>query len=105
MILRPKLEKDVIEYVSTCETCMRRKSSSLKKIGKLMPITVPKECWEVLSIDFVVGPPVSKGYDSIMTVVDKLSKRTQYIPAHKRVDAAEVAHIFFNGIIRHHRLP
>lgn len=63
---------------------MRWNSSSLKKIGKLMPIPVPHECWEVVSMDFIVGPPVSKGYDSIMTVVDKLSKRARYIPTHAR---------------------
>lgn len=74
---------------------MRWKSSSLKKIGKLMPIPVPHECWEMVSMDFMVGPPVSKGYDSIMTAVDKLSKRASCILTQTIVDAAEVAQIFF----------
>lgn len=101
----PTLEKDVREYVSSCETCMRWKSSSLKKIGKLMPIPIPNECWEVVSMDFVVGLPASNGFDAILTVVDKLSKRAKYIPTHTTADAEDVARSFFDGVVRHHGLP
>nr|CCA16567.1 Putative retroelement putative [Albugo laibachii Nc14] len=60
---------------------------------------------KVVSMDFVVGLPVSKGYDAILTVVDKLSKHARYIPTHTMADAAEVARTFFDGVIRHHGLP
>ena len=56
-------------------------------------------------MNFMLGLPVLKGYDSIMAVVDKFSKRTRCIPAHTRADAAEGAQIFFDGVIRHHELP
>ena len=40
-----------------------------------------------------------------MTVVDNLSKRARYIPTHTKVEATEVAQIFFDGILRHHGIP
>ncbi|OWZ00688.1 polyprotein [Phytophthora megakarya] len=61
----PTMDQDIRKYVRTCETCARWKSSSQKKNGLLMPIPIPKECWEVVSMDFITGLPVSE--------VDKLS--------------------------------
>ncbi|KAE9315814.1 hypothetical protein PR003_g18892 [Phytophthora rubi] len=76
----PTMDRDVREYVRTCETCARWKPSSQKKKGLLMPIPTPKECWEVVSMDFITGLPVSEGYDAILVAVDKLSKRAKYAP-------------------------
>ena len=101
----PRLEMDVREYVQSCGTCTRWKTSTLKKNGKLMPIPVPEECWEVVSMDFVTGLPVSRGFDAIMTVVDKLSKRPRYAPTHTNTDAPKVANLFFDVVVRHHGLP
>lgn len=100
-----QLENDVKNYVKSCQTCSRWKSNSLKKNGKLIPIPIPKACWEVISMDFVTGLPVSNGFDAIMTVVDKLSKRPKYAPTHTVDDAQEVAKIFFDTVVRHHGLP
>ncbi|KAF1316555.1 Retroelement pol polyprotein, partial [Globisporangium splendens] len=95
----PTLEKDVRAYVLSCSTCARWKSNSSKKNGKIMPIPVPNECWEVVSTDFVVDQLVAKGFDAIMTVVDKLSKRPKYAPTHIMADADEVARLFFETVM------
>ncbi|KAE9330134.1 hypothetical protein PR003_g15390 [Phytophthora rubi] len=99
------LHEDVSDYVQSCETCTRWKHSNAKKNGKLIPIPIPKECWEVVSMDFVTGLPESDGYDAIMTVVDKLSKRPIYCPVHTTDDAEEIAHYFFDNVVRHHGVP
>ncbi|GMF22406.1 unnamed protein product [Phytophthora fragariaefolia] len=62
------LHEDVSDYAQSCETCTRWKHSNAKKNGKLIPIPIPKEYWEVVSLDFVGGLPESDGYDAIMTV-------------------------------------
>ncbi|GMF24400.1 unnamed protein product [Phytophthora fragariaefolia] len=51
----PSMEADVKAYVQSCPTCARFKSSSLRKNGRLMPLPVPSECWEVVGMDFVTG--------------------------------------------------
>ncbi|KAF1313759.1 Retrotransposon protein, partial [Globisporangium splendens] len=68
------MERDIHDYVSSCETCARWKHSNAKKNGKLIPIPIPEECWEVVSMGFITGLPESNGFDAIFTVVDKLSK-------------------------------
>ncbi|GMF36993.1 unnamed protein product [Phytophthora fragariaefolia] len=101
----PTMDRDVREYVRTCETCARWKSSSQKKKGLLIPIPVPKECWEVVSMDFITGLPVSEGFDAILVAVDKLSKRAKYAPTYSTADAKDTAKVFFDAVVRHHGLP
>ena len=99
------LQQDVQAYVQSCETCTRWKHNNAKKKGMMIPIPIPKECWEVVSMDFVTGLPVSDGYDAIMTVVDKLSKRAKYCVVNTTDDAEKTANHFFDCVIRHHGVP
>ncbi|GMF28947.1 unnamed protein product [Phytophthora fragariaefolia] len=101
----PTMDRGVREYVRTCETCARWKSSSQKKKGLLIPIPVPKGCWEVVSMDFITDLPVSEGFDAILVAVDKLSKRAKYAPTYSTADAKDTAKVFFDAVVRHHGLP
>ncbi|KAF1333225.1 polyprotein, partial [Globisporangium splendens] len=101
----PALEKDIHEYVGSCQTCARWKSNNRKKVGLMMPIPTPQECWDVVSMDFITGLPVSEGFDAIFVTVDKLSKRPKYHPTHSTADAEGTAKVFFEAVVRHHGLP
>ncbi|KAF1325142.1 Retroelement pol polyprotein, partial [Globisporangium splendens] len=50
----PALEKDIHEYVGSCQTCARWKSNNRKKIGLMMPIPTLQECWDVVTGHFRV---------------------------------------------------
>eukprot|EP00253_Pinus_taeda_P027707 PITA_27707 len=57
-------------------------------------------------MDFITGLPKSKkGNDSIMVVVDKLSKSAHFIPVQSTYRAAQIANIFMQNIFRLHGLP
>jgi hypothetical protein len=44
-----------------------------------MPI--PEKKWEVITMDFIIGlPRTNKKHDSIMVVVDKLTKVDHFVP-------------------------
>lgn len=101
----PGMDIDIKEYVRSCESCMRYKSSTGRKAGKLQPITLPSACWDVVSTDFITHLPVSDGFDAIMVVVDKLSKRPVYIPTHTTATAEDTAKLFFNNVIRYYGIP
>ncbi|KAF1314306.1 Retroelement pol polyprotein, partial [Globisporangium splendens] len=101
----PTMEKDIHEYVGSCQTCARWKSNNRKKIGLMMPIPTPQECWDVVSMDFITGLPVSEGFDAILVTMDKLSKRPKYHPTHSTADAEATAKVFFEAVVRHHGLP
>lgn len=99
------LHEDVSDYVQSCKACTHWKHSNAKKIRKMIPIPIPTECWEVVSIDFVTGLPESDGYDAIMTVVDKLSERSIYRAINTTDDAEKTAYHFFDRVVPHHGIP
>jgi hypothetical protein len=47
----------------------------------LQPIPIPKRKWEVVTIDFITKLPRKIGqHDSIIVVVDKLTKAAHFVP-------------------------
>ncbi|OWZ20828.1 Reverse transcriptase-rnase h-integrase [Phytophthora megakarya] len=96
---------DVRDYVQSRCTWQQYKSSSLLKNGTLMPLPIPAEPWQSVSIDFITGLPVSNGYDAIMNCVCRQSKRALFTPPHSTATAADTAKLFFNAVARHHGLP
>ena len=99
--------KDVEEYVETCDTCQRANKKTGKRLGLLQKIKDPTYPWEIINMDFVTGlPPAGdKGYNTCLVVVDRLSRRSRFIPAHKEVDAQGCALLFWKTIISKHGLP
>jgi hypothetical protein len=60
----------------------------VKPAGKLQPMPVPEGKWESVGMDFITGLPCTKeGYDSIMVVIDRLSKMVHLIPTTTSVTA------------------
>ena len=71
---------------------------------------VPTHCWKDLLIDFVTGLPISmdwKGdsYDSILVIVNRLTKMVHYKPVKVTIDASGLAKVIIDVVVRHHGLP
>jgi hypothetical protein len=49
--------------------------------------------------------PRSRGFDSILVVVDRFSKMSHLIPCQESVDAAQTADLFLKNVVRLHGLP
>ena len=57
-------------------------------------------------MDFVTGlPSVQGGYDSIMVIVDLLTKVSHIIPVKTTYKASSIARLFVKEIFRIHGLP
>ena len=60
----------------------------------LQPLPIPNRKWKIISLDFITGfPKNQKQNDSIMVVVEKISKEAHYIhvkTTHKDVNIADV---------------
>eukprot|EP00253_Pinus_taeda_P017413 PITA_17413 len=57
-------------------------------------------------MDFITGlPRTKKNNDSIMVVVDKLSKVAHFIPVQSTYKAMQIAHIFMQNVFKLHGLP
>jgi hypothetical protein len=57
------------EYVRSCDVCQRHKYLASSPGGLMQPLSVPKQIWEDISMDFITGLPKSKGYEAILVVV------------------------------------
>jgi hypothetical protein len=77
----PSMRRTIARYVDNCDTCTRIKPARHKPYGYLRPQEIPQRRWDSISMDFVTGLPLSQGFDSILVVVDRLTKMAHYIPA------------------------
>jgi len=81
------------------------KLSRKPPVRELYSILVPKTQWNTLSIDFIVELPKFSRYDTVMMVVDSISKQAHFIPMHTMVTAEGAARLFFYNMWKLHRLP
>jgi len=56
-------------------------------------------------MDFITDLPKSDGYDTILVVIDRLTKMSHFIRCSKDLDAGQFANLFTNEIVRLHGLP
>src|SRR6266436_10024005 len=93
------------QYVKTCDPCLRTKIQRRRPTGELHPLPTPENCWDVISVDFIVELPDSHGYDAVMNVVDSVGKRAHFIPTNTMITALGAARLFLHNIWRLHGLP
>eukprot|EP00253_Pinus_taeda_P019712 PITA_19712 len=68
-------KKEVAEFVAKCLDCQQVKCECKHPASLLQRIMIPEWKWDVISMDLITSfPRTSKQHDSIMVVVDKLSK-------------------------------
>lgn len=101
----PGLRKSVEEFIASCPICQRAKHENCLQPGLLDPLPVADLAWQHISMDFVEGLPVSKGYDVIMVVVDRFTKYAHFIPLAHPYTVLSVAQAFVDQIVRLHGPP
>ena len=88
------------EYISRFMKCQQVKVEHRHPAGLLQPLPVPKWKWEVISMDFITGFPMTwRQHDSIMVVVEKLTKATHFISVKSTHKIDDIAKIFMKEIL------
>jgi len=85
------MSKDVRNYVRACVVCQRNKPNLTALAGLLQPLPIPEAIWEDISMDFIEGLPKSRGKDTILVIVDRLSKYAHFLTFSHPFSAAMVA--------------
>jgi len=99
------MHKAVQTCVIECEICQKIKTETLAPAGLLQPLPIPCQVWDNITLDFIEGLPVSQGRDTIMVIVDRLSKFAYFLTLRHSFTAKTVAEKFVDGVIKLHGMP
>lgn len=101
----PQLKQSVHSFFSQCAVCKQAKYDRSAYPGLLAPLPIPTGAWQTVSLDFIEGLPKSSRFDSILVVVDKLSKYAHFVPLTHPYTAFQIALVYITNIYKLHGLP
>jgi len=101
----PGITKEVKQYVEGYDACQRNKNHTEQPAGKLMPNSIPEKPWTHILADFITKLPLAQGYNSILVVVDRLTKMAHFILTTEKTSAKGLARLFKNNVWKLHGLP
>jgi len=73
--------------------------------GLLQSNEAPDRPWKSLAMDFITDLPKSEGYDTILVVIDRLTKISHFIPCAKDLDRWQFAKLLIRERVRLHGRP
>ncbi|XP_061693620.1 uncharacterized protein LOC133510002 [Syngnathoides biaculeatus] len=95
----PNLSRDA------CPVCAANKTSRLRPVGELRPLSTPFRPWSYIALDFVTVLPPSQGNTVVLSVVDRFSKMVHFVPLPKIPSAKQTAQLVLDEVVRYHGLP
>jgi hypothetical protein len=99
------LKTDVQRFVAECLVCQQNKVETIKTPGLLQPLSIPSQCWEEVSMDFITGLPKSEGKSVIMVIVDRLTKYAHFCALSHPFKASTVSTAFMETVQKLHGSP
>jgi len=99
------MKSAVRDFVKSCLICQCTKLDRARLPGLLQPLHVPASAWQVISMDFVEGLARSNHANSILVVVDSLTKYDHFLPLSHPFMSADVAKVFLNNVYHLQGLP
>jgi hypothetical protein len=65
------MKHETARYVSECDTYRKVKADYMKPVGLLQPLSIPSWKWDDISMDIIVGLPLTaRKFNSILVIVD-----------------------------------
>jgi hypothetical protein len=94
----------VKEFVGSCDVCAHAKNRRHRLHGFFQPLSVPTFPWSLISMDFIMDLPRSNSFDSILVVVNHLTKMAHFIPCNKLIISKKTTKLFLDHVFRYHGL-
>ena len=104
-ILLAIMRCDVTNYVRTCDPCQKIKHNRGAGMGYLQPLVIPGKPFNTISLDFITRLPLLNRKDTILVLVDKLTKFAHFIATTSNINAGDTAILIFKHVVKVFRLP
>jgi hypothetical protein len=78
----------------------------MKPGGLLQPLNIPDWKWDDISMDFIMGLPMTAHkFDSIWVIMDRFTKSAHFIAVNIRYDAQKYVEIYVTRVLCLHGVP
>jgi hypothetical protein len=95
-----RMKHEIARYVSECDTYRKIKTDCMKPRGLLQPLNIPDWKWDDISMDFIVGLPMTAHkFDLIWVIVDRFTKSAHFILVNTRYDVQKYAEIYVTHVL------
>jgi len=101
----------ITEYIVRCNSCHRNKIQRDKRYDRVTQLNTLNVSWESVTMNFITKLSTSKDsawgvkFDSILTIVDRLTKYTMFISFKKTATASVLMYTILQELINNHGLP
>ena len=99
------MKKDIQKYIASCNTCQTVKPDRQAKAAPLHPNEIPEGPWQIISMDMMGPLPESKGFDTILVIVDRFMKKSFFLPTNLMVMSKGIVTLYQDRVFLEHRLP
>jgi hypothetical protein len=99
------LKTNVQRFVEEGLVCQQNKVETIKTPGLLQPLTIPSQCWEEVSMDFITRLSKSEGKSVIMVIVDRLTKYAHFFVLSHPFKSRIVVIVFMETVQKLHGNP
>ena len=103
------IRKLIKNYCETCAVCKCSKTLKHKSFEKLQTLLTLEFKWSNLMLNFVTSLSINRNwneveYDSILIMIDRLTKMIHYISIIKIISVEDLTKIFIKEVVRLHDL-
>lgn len=97
-----RLSSKLRRYIQHCPACQLNQTVRHPPYGSLVPIDSPSIPFHTITMDFVLGLPVTpEGMNTLLTITDKFTKRVLLIPGKDTYSAIDWANLVLTALMSH----
>ncbi len=100
----------ITEYIARCDSCWRNKIQRDKRYDEIARLNALNASWESVTMNFITKLLLSKDlawevkFDSILTIVNWLTKYTMFIPFRETATAPVLTYTILRELVSNHEL-
>jgi len=104
------LRDQIIKYIVKCDSCCRNKIQRDKRYDEITQLDTLNASWESITMNFITKLPTLKDlawgvkFDSILTIVDRLTKYTMFISFKETATASVLMYTILQELVNNHEL-